>query len=144
MIGSRNLKFLGYMNGIWKKNYLISKFTLLQVHCKFIFHCKSSNINCTFILSSSILFIQSRWIQIEKKFFRDEFAELAGTLGVRVLTWRELPRSNACLGAMAKKTEPLITQVFLVPSTSDMDKEEFAKKIFVLRKKATHRLVFNS
>lgn len=63
---------------------------------------------------------------------------LAELLGLRVLTWRAVPRNNSCLGSMAVKTEPEIYQVFVVPGDG-ADKADFGKQTFMLRKMATHR-----
>lgn len=55
--------------------------------------------------------------------------------GLRILTWRDVPRNRDCIGEVAKSTEPIIRQVFIVPDTgsplapAEDDKEEFKRKV---------------
>ena len=66
--------------------------------------------------------------------------------------WRNPPRDNKCLGmprvwiiltrvstatcpgAVARGSEPVISQVFVVPAKEDMEDTELEKKMFMLRK----------
>ena len=48
--------------------------------------------------------------------------------------WREPPRDSSCLGSVARNSEPLISQVFVVPANQDMEDKELQKKLFMLRK----------
>ena len=41
---------------------------------------------------------------------------------------------------MARTTEPVLVQVFVVPAKEGLSDEEVARKVFVLRKYSTHRL----
>ena len=50
------------------------------------------------------------------------------------MVWRDPPRDNKCLGSVARNSEPLITQVFIVPAREDMESTELEKKMFMLRK----------
>ena len=68
---------------------------------------------------------------------RAKFTELAKSLELRVLVWRDPPRDNKCLGSVARKSEPLISQVFVVPAREDMEGREMEKKMFMLRKVGT-------
>ena len=51
-----------------------------------------------------------------------------------MLVWRDPPRNNQCLGSVARNSEPLISQVFVVPDREDMDTVDLEKKLFMLRK----------
>lgn len=65
-----------------------------------------------------------------------EFESLAVKLGVKVLCWRDVPVNSQAIGAVARKSEPISRQVFLVGE--NMDDETLKRQIFVLRKRATH------
>ena len=56
------------------------------------------------------------------------------------MVWRDPPRDNKCLGSVARNSEPLISQVFVVPAREDMEPRELEKKMFILRKIATHTI----
>lgn len=79
------------------------------------------------------------------------FEELATSLGLRVLGWREVPRDSSLLGPAALSREPFILQPFVVlhsaygdgkaPELTDADKFDdrlFERQLYLLRKKATH------
>ncbi|RMZ91490.1 hypothetical protein DV736_g1264, partial [Chaetothyriales sp. CBS 134916] len=79
------------------------------------------------------------------------FEEVATGLGLRTLGWREVPRDSSLLGPAALSREPIILQPFVVlasaygtsnkPANVDPDKfddVEFEKKLYLLRKTATH------
>lgn len=83
----------------------------------------------------------------------DTFEEIANSLGLRVLGWREVPRDSSLLGPAALSREPLILQPFVVlasaygigktPQTSDsenFDEKHFERQLYVLRKRATHTI----
>ena len=40
-----------------------------------------------------------------------QFSDLAASLGLSVLCWREVPTDSACLGAVARASEPKLIQV---------------------------------
>ena len=42
-----------------------------------------------------------------------KFEQIAHSVGLGVLCWREVPTDNSCLGKVAKNSEPVIAQVFL-------------------------------
>ena len=65
---------------------------------------------------------------------RAKFASLAKSLDLSVLVWRDPPRDSSCLGSVARNSEPLISQVFVVPANQDMEDKELQKKMFMLRK----------
>ena len=68
---------------------------------------------------------------------RAKFTELAKSLELTVLVWRDPPRDNKCLGSVARNSEPLISQVFVVPAREEMESKELEKKMFMLRKVGT-------
>ncbi|KLU89626.1 glutamate synthase [Magnaporthiopsis poae ATCC 64411] len=80
-----------------------------------------------------------------------QLEEIAETLGLRVLGWREPPVDSSLLGPAAKSREPVIMQPFVVlasaygpgnaPETTDpqeFDDRLFERQLYVLRKRATH------
>ncbi|EFW22449.1 glutamate synthase [Coccidioides posadasii str. Silveira] len=81
------------------------------------------------------------------------FEDLARSLDLRVLGWREVPRDSTLLGPAALSREPYIIQPFVVlhsaygdGSTPDrrhaelFDERTFERQLYVLRKRATHVL----
>ena len=83
----------------------------------------------------------------------NKFEEIAESLGLRVLGWREVPRDTSLLGPAALSREPLILQPFVVlrsaygdgnkPEVTDFeqfDDLQFERQLYVLRKRATHTI----
>jgi glutamate synthase (NADPH/NADH) len=81
------------------------------------------------------------------------FEEIATSLGLRVLGWREVPKDSSLLGPAALSREPFIFQPFVVlrsaygdgNSPQSIDPEQFDEKhfelqLYVLRKRATHSI----
>lgn len=79
------------------------------------------------------------------------FEEIAVSLGLRVLGWREVPRDSTILGPAALSREPIIMQPFVVlksaygdgtkpenTNTESFDDRTFEIQLYVLRKRATH------
>ena len=82
-----------------------------------------------------------------------KFEEIAESLGLRVLGWREVPRDSSLLGPAALSREPLILQPFVVlrsaygdgnaPEMTDsekFDEKHFERQLYILRKRATHTI----
>ena len=82
-----------------------------------------------------------------------KFEEVATSLGLRVLGWRDVPRDSTILGPAALSREPIILQPFVVhraaygegsrPLFTDpevFDEKAFERQLYVLRKRATHVL----
>ena len=80
-----------------------------------------------------------------------KFEDIADSLDLRVLGWREVPRDSTLLGPAALSREPIILQPFIVlksaygnglhPSAEFPDKYDepyFERQLYVLRKRATH------
>ncbi|KAI9734870.1 MAG: glutamate synthase [NADH] [Cirrosporium novae-zelandiae] len=83
----------------------------------------------------------------------DKFGEIATSIGLRVLGWREVPRDSTLLGPAALSREPIILQPFVVlrsaygngnkPESIDpenFDETAFERQLYVLRKRATHQI----
>ncbi|TRY70669.1 hypothetical protein TCAL_09685 [Tigriopus californicus] len=90
--------------------------------------------------ATGILFLGSGNLDSSKK----EFEDLAESLNLKVLCWRRIPKKNDCLGEIARNTEPIMEQVFVVPKDpSNFEGEEegmFGIQVFILRKTASHKL----
>ncbi|MCJ1483077.1 glutamate synthase [NADH] [Schaereria dolodes] len=81
------------------------------------------------------------------------FEEIAESLDLRVLGWREVPRDSSLLGPAALSREPIILQPFVVlksaygsgsaPEVTNVeafDEKQFERQLYVLRKRATHTI----
>lgn len=68
-----------------------------------------------------------------------EFEELAKSLKMSVLAWRNVPCNEQTICEMARRSQPVMRQVFL-ERPMEMDAQSFDRNIFVLRKRATHEL----
>ena len=85
---------------------------------------------------------------------RETFEKIADGLGLRVLGWREVPTDSTILGPAARSKEPIILQPFVVLKShygtgkasedNAFDEKNFEKKLFVLRKHATHTMFVSS
>jgi len=82
-----------------------------------------------------------------------QLEQIAESLGLRVLGWRQPPVDSTLLGPAAKSREPIISQPFVVlasaygpgnaPETTDpelFDSRLFERQLFILRKRATHTI----
>ena len=79
------------------------------------------------------------------------FEEVATSLGLRTLGWREVPKDSTLLGPAALSREPIILQPFVVPASAygevnkpeitdpeQFDEIEFERRLYVLRKMVSH------
>ena len=64
---------------------------------------------------------------------RSRLADRLRQQGVECLGWRALPTNPAALGAEAKKTLPVIEQVF-VNAPDDMDEDIFERRLYIARR----------
>ncbi|KAL3109867.1 hypothetical protein niasHT_019898 [Heterodera trifolii] len=71
---------------------------------------------------------------------KEAFLELARGCELKLITWRKLKVNSDCLGAEAKKTEPLMRQVFLTADYAG-DRHQFDRAIYLLRKQTVVRMV---
>ncbi|KAI0974848.1 glutamate synthase [Xylaria arbuscula] len=82
-----------------------------------------------------------------------QLEDIAESLGLRVLGWREPPVDSSLLGPAAASREPTILQPFVVlasaygsgnaPETTDPEQfpeKLFEKQLYILRKRATHSI----
>ncbi|WP_186580041.1 glutamate synthase large subunit [Aquibacillus kalidii] len=60
--------------------------------------------------------------------------------GQQVLGWRTVPVNDSYVGDHGKKVKPFIRQVFIAPSTTIKNREEFERKLYIIRKVAENRL----
>lgn len=67
-----------------------------------------------------------------------EFDDLTKSLGLKIISWRNVPTNINAIGNVARKSEPLSRQVFI--TGNGLPEKEFKRSIFVLRKRATHEL----
>jgi glutamate synthase (NADPH/NADH) large chain len=65
--------------------------------------------------------------------------EIAAEEEQSVLGWREVPRNNSGIGPSALASEPKMKQLF-IQADDDYSEAEFERKLFIIRKAATHRI----
>jgi glutamate synthase (NADH) len=58
-----------------------------------------------------------------------EFQELADSIGLAVLGWRDVPVNSDAIGQVALKSEPLSRQVFI---TADLDEDSLNKQVNII------------
>lgn len=68
----------------------------------------------------------------------DMFAKLAEECGLKVLCWRTVPTDSGGIGEVARSGEPFMRQVFV--TGEEEDEEKLRRKVFMLRKQATHTI----
>lgn len=81
------------------------------------------------------------------------FVEVAESLGLRVLHWREVPKDCTILGPAAASREPIILQPFVVlkaaygdgkenalQNVEEFDEKHFGKQLYILRKYSTRQI----
>ncbi|CAK9290108.1 unnamed protein product [Gordionus sp. m RMFG-2023] len=71
---------------------------------------------------------------------REIFEKIANERGMKILAWRTMPIDNTMIGKIAKDSEPLIVQVFMVPRDPETSELDFKRKLYMVRKYATHRI----
>ncbi|MFV0606964.1 MAG: glutamate synthase large subunit [Niabella sp.] len=69
---------------------------------------------------------------------RDIIVRAAEKMDMNVICWRRVPVNNAGIGPSALSVEPNMEQVFIERPAHIKDADEFERKLFVLRKYATH------
>ncbi|RIB13583.1 nucleophile aminohydrolase [Gigaspora rosea] len=79
------------------------------------------------------------------------FEQIAKSLNLKVLGWREVPKNDSILGPAAKSREPIILQPFVtlasydsnIPLSSNddnFDEAYFSRQLYILRKQTTHAI----
>ena len=61
--------------------------------------------------------------------------------GLKILGWRKVPVNRTVVGEIAKKTEPVIMQIFIGKSSYKMNDHEFNTKLFIARKISEHAII---
>ncbi len=67
------------------------------------------------------------------------FERIIGEEGQRLLGWRDVPRDSSIIGPTARESEPAMRQLF-VAARDGISSDEFERKLYVIRKRATHLL----
>lgn len=90
--------------------------------------------------ATGILFLNSD----SYKQAKEAFADLARACNVRVISWRKLSTNRDVLGEEAKKTEPLMRQVFVTANYVAEDPERFERNVYLLRKLTVNNMAKQS
>jgi glutamate synthase domain-containing protein 1 len=72
------------------------------------------------------------------KLTKGTFTNLAQGFDLNVICWRKLKTNSECLGSEAKKTEPLMRQVFITATYAESDPKKFERNTYLLRKQCVH------
>ncbi|CAI5454318.1 unnamed protein product [Caenorhabditis angaria] len=86
--------------------------------------------------ATGILFLEEDSYKQAKEAFQD----LARSCNLRVFAWRKLGTNRECIGEEAKKTEPLIRQVFVTADYVESDPAKFERSVYLLRKQTVQML----
>uniref|UniRef100_A0AC34QHX1 Glutamine amidotransferase type-2 domain-containing protein n=2 Tax=Panagrolaimus sp. JU765 TaxID=591449 RepID=A0AC34QHX1_9BILA len=70
---------------------------------------------------------------------KESFHDLVRGCDLKLICWRKLETDSSVLGNEARKTEPLIRQVFVTADYAE-DHNKFDRQVYLLRKQATHQL----
>ncbi len=70
----------------------------------------------------------------EKDFCIAAFEDVIKKEGQRLLGWREVPLDNSTISETAKKTEPVILQIFIAQGEGIKDQMGFERKLYVIRR----------
>ncbi|MBI5124407.1 MAG: glutamate synthase subunit alpha, partial [Candidatus Omnitrophica bacterium] len=76
----------------------------------------------------------------DKTFCKNMFSEIVKKEGQELLGWRSVPVDNSDIGVTAKKTEPVIEQVFIKKDVKIKDDLSFERKLYVVRKKMEEKV----
>lgn len=74
---------------------------------------------------------------------RDIFNRSAEKLGLEILAYRKVPVNPEDIGPSALSVEPVIEQVFIACPDHISNQDDFERKLFVLRKHATHMIGYS-
>lgn len=100
------------------------------------------------LYATGLIFLDSS-SQEKRDMAKEMFKKIANELDIDIIAWRQVPKDNSCLGQVALDSEPHIVQVFVAPSNCNSEistmkqdeKVKFRRRIFMLRKTSTHRLI---
>ncbi|HPY03788.1 MAG TPA: glutamate synthase large subunit, partial [Spirochaetota bacterium] len=62
-----------------------------------------------------------------------EFEKIVSAEGQKIITWRDVPVIDSCIGEIAKRSEPKIEQVF-ISGTQKQDQNRLERKLYIIRK----------
>lgn len=71
---------------------------------------------------------------------KDVFERIIQREGQNLLGWRSVPVNNSIIGKTAKKTEPIIQQVFIGKNENLTDQLDFERKLYVIRKQVENTI----
>jgi len=77
--------------------------------------------------------------EADRKYCKERIYSIVAESGQTLLGWRKVPVDNTGLGPSAIASEPVMEMLF-VSSASALSSEAFDRKLFVVRKQATHEL----
>src|SRR4051794_3647816 len=66
------------------------------------------------------------------------FEKVVRDEGQKFLGWREVPTDNSMIGPTAKRSQPVIKQLFVGRGPSITDDDAFERKLYVIRRRARH------
>jgi len=66
------------------------------------------------------------------------FEKVVRDEGQKFLGWREVPTDNSMIGPTAKRSQPVIKQLFVGRGASITDDDAFERKLYVIRRRARH------
>ena len=77
----------------------------------------------------------------EREFCREAINRIIAEEGQNLLGWREVPTDaeGADVGPAARMAQPYIAQLF-IGASDGLDKEAFERKLYIIRKRFTHKL----
>lgn len=70
----------------------------------------------------------------------DIFSEVASSEGQNIIAWREVPVNDAMIGPVARRTQPVMKQVFIRRGKNIPDQQAFERKLYVIRKIVERRV----
>jgi glutamate synthase (NADPH/NADH) large chain len=68
------------------------------------------------------------------------FEGVAAAEGQKVLGWRTVPTDDSSIGPTAKRSEPVIKQVFIAPSDDIRDGDSFERRLYIVRRQASREV----
>ena len=77
---------------------------------------------------------------VQRKECEQLFGRIVAEEGQHVIGWRRVPTDNSSLGKTALDSEPAMWQVFIRRDAKLADHDAFERKLFIIRKRATHEI----
>jgi glutamate synthase (NADPH/NADH) large chain len=71
---------------------------------------------------------------------RREIERAIGNEGQQLLGWRDVPVDDSSLGPTARRTMPVIRQVFVGAGRGSLDRDAFERKLYIIRKALGHAI----